>query len=138
MQHRQAILADAAAKLGLTADQLQQALAQARKDLGGGVHPLANVRHEELQVAAKAIGLPDVKSLRSELAGSTLNDVAQKHGVQPSTVATAITNDLDAKIQSLANAGTIKADRVNALDQKIRTKVAALMTHQFPAAKAHS
>src|SRR5205823_6604366 len=101
-------------------------------------HPLAKVRQDELQVAPKTLGLADVKALRSELVGSTLNDVAQKHGVQPSTVASAITNDLDAKIQSLANAGTIKANRVSALDQKVTAKVAALMTHQFPAVKPRS
>ena len=138
MQHREAIIADAAAKLGLTPDQLQQALTQARKDLGGNAHPLAKIRHDELQVAAKSMGFPNVKALRAELAGSTLNDVAQKHDVQPSTVAAAITADLEAKVRALANAGTIKADRVSALDQKVSTKVAALMTHQFPAAKTQS
>ena len=77
-QHRQAILADAASQLGISADQLQQALAQARKDVGGRVRPLADVRRDELQVAAKALGFADVRALRTELAGSTLTAVAQK------------------------------------------------------------
>jgi uncharacterized protein YidB (DUF937 family) len=102
------------------------------------VRPLAKLRKEELQVAAKAIGLSDAKALRKELAGTTLADVAQKHGVQPSTVAAAITADLDAKIQSLASAGTINATRATALQQKVSTKVAALMAHQFPAIKKSS
>ncbi len=134
------MLADAAAKLGLTPDQLQQALTQARKDLGGGAgaHPLARVRSEELQVAAQTLGIADARALRRELAGTTLTDVAQKHGVQPATVASAITADLDAKIQALVNAGTIKANRVNALDQKVSSRVVSLMTHQFPAVRTRT
>ena len=137
-QEHQAVISDAAAKLGLSADQLQQALTQARKDVGvnqGRARPLAKIRADELAVAARTIGVADAKALRKELAGTTLTAVAQKHNVQPSTVSDAIKADLNAKIQAAVTAGTLKADRAAKLQQKVTDKVNALMTRQFPAAK---
>ena len=70
-QHRETIIDPSAAKLGLTVDQLTTALKQAHKDLGGnqGASPLAKLAHQELTVAATALGIADVKTLRQELAG---------------------------------------------------------------------
>jgi hypothetical protein len=138
-QQHQAVISDAAAKLGLSADQLQQALTQARKDIGvnqGRARPLAQIRADELAIAAKTIGDADAKALRKELAGTTLTAVAQKHNVQPSTVSDAIKADLNAKIQAAVTAGTIKADRATKVQQKAADKVDALMTRQFPAPKS--
>ena len=138
-QQHQAVISDAAAKLGLSADQLQQALTQARKDIGvneGRARPLARIRADELAVAAKTIGDADARALRTELAGTTLTAVAQKHNVQPSTVSNAITADLNAKIQAAVTAGTIKPERATKLQQKAADKVNALMTRQFPPAKS--
>ena len=134
-QQRQAVVDLAASKLGLTADELSSALKQARKDLGHNqAKPqIGKLVKQELTLAAKTIGLADVKALRVELAGSTLTAVAQKHNVQPSTVAAALKTDVDAKIQALVTAGSIKADRAAKLEQKAETKVDALMTHQFKA-----
>jgi hypothetical protein len=132
-QHKLAVIDLAAAKLGLTGDELNGALKQARKDLGQNqTKPhLGKLVHQELTVAAKAIGLPDARALRKELAGSTLTAVAQKHNVPPSTVASALKADVDAKIQALVTAGSLKADRGATLQQKAEAKVDALMTHQF-------
>jgi hypothetical protein len=129
-----AVLDLAAAKLGLTSDQLTTALQQARKDLGinqGGVK-VAKLVHQELSVAAKTLGIADVKTLRKELAGTTLTAVA---GNQASTVAAAIKADVNARIQALVTAGTIKADRAAALTVKADARVDTFMTRQFPAAK---
>jgi hypothetical protein len=134
-QRRQAILSDAASKLGISADQLQQALVQARKDVGGGARPLAALRKDELDVAAKAIGLPDAKTLRTQLAGTTLTAVAQSHNVQPSTVSAAIMADIGSKLQADVAAGQLNASQVPALTQRAQNRVNALMTHQFPASK---
>jgi hypothetical protein len=132
-QRRQAILSDAASQLGVSETQLQQALAQARKDVGANAaRPLADLRQDELQVAAQAIGLADVKTLRGELAGTTLNTVAQNHNVAPSTVSAAILADLNSKLQAAVTAGTIKASQVTTLTQRAQNRVTALMTHQFP------
>jgi hypothetical protein len=130
-QQRQAVLNLAAAKLGLTSDQLTTALKNARKDLGlkqGGVQ-VGKLARQELSVAATALGLSDVKGLRKELAGTTLTAVAQNHGVQPSTVAAAMKADIDAKIQALVTAGTIKTARAATLKLKADAKIDAFMTH---------
>src|SRR5690348_1198152 len=66
-QQRQAIISDAAAQLGVSADQLQQALAQARKSLSPKpklASVIAHLRTDELQVAAKTLALADAKALR--------------------------------------------------------------------------
>jgi len=133
-QRRQAILSDAASQLGISGDQLQQALVQARKDVGA-VRPLAGLRRGELDVAAKAIGLPDAKTLRTQLAGTTLTAVAQNHNVQPSTVSSAIMADITSKLQADLAAGKINANQVQTLTQRAQTRVNALMTRQFPARK---
>jgi hypothetical protein len=135
-QHRQAILADAATQLGISADQLQQALAQAREDVRGRARPLADVRRDELQVAAQTLGLAGLRALRAELAGSTLNAVAQKHNVASTAVSGAIMADISARLQAAVAAGRLKSERVPELTQRAQTRVNALMTHQFPARKA--
>jgi hypothetical protein len=135
-QHRQAIISDAAAQLGVSADQLQQALAQARKNLSTKpklASVIAHLRADELQVAANTLGLADAKALRSELAGTTLTAVAQQHNVPVATLAGAIKADVDAKIQAAVNSGQITAARAAKLTQKADAKVDALMTRQFKA-----
>ncbi|HEY1292275.1 MAG TPA: hypothetical protein VGJ60_04210 [Chloroflexota bacterium] len=133
-QRRQAIIQDAASQLGLSADQLEQALVQARKDVGGP-RPLANLRKNELQVAARTIGLPDARALRTELAGTTLTTVAQNHNVQPQAVSAAIMADITSRLQADVAAGPIKANQVAPLTQRAQNRVTALMTHQFPVRK---
>jgi hypothetical protein len=135
-QHRQAIISDAAAQLGVSADQLQQALAQARKNLSTRpklASVIAHLRVDELQVAAKTLGLADAKALRRELAGTTLTAVAQQHNVPMATLASAIKADVDAKIQAAVNSGQLTAARAAKLTQKADAKVDALMTRQFKA-----
>jgi hypothetical protein len=127
---KQAVIDDAAAKLGLTGDQLREALKQARKDVGVHVgFSLGKLVHDELAVAAKTIGLADVKALRAELRGSTLTAVAQKHNVAPATVSAAIKADLNAKL----TAANLSAEKTAKLKTKIDTKVDALMTKDFKA-----
>lgn len=133
-QQKQAIISDAAAKLGVNADALAQALKEARKDLGHKhAVQVGKLVRDELTVAAKALGLADAKALRAELRGSTLTAVAQKHNVAPATVASAIKADIDAKIDAQVTAGKLKADRAAALKTKAHAKVDALMTHEFKA-----
>jgi len=132
-QHR-AVIDVAASKLGVSGDQLEQALKEARKDLGPKPGAkIAKVTRDELNVAAKALGLADAKALRTELAGTTLTAVAQMHNVPVATVANAIKADIDAKIDALVTAGKLKADKAAAMKTKAHTKVDALMTHEFKA-----
>ena len=134
-QQRQAIIDDAAAKLGINGTDLAAALKQARKELGARVQ-LGKLVKDELTVAAKTIGLTDAKALRKELRGSTLTAVAQSHNVAPATVSNAIKADLDSKIDELVNSGKLKADRAATLKTKAHARVDALMTREFkPKAK---
>ena len=135
-QQRQAIINLAATKLGLTGDQLSDALNQARKDLGTnqGQPRARDVAKDELAVAGKAIGLTDARVLRQELRGSSLAAVAQKHNVPATSVSSAIKADIDAKIQALVSAGKLKADRAATFTQKADARVDRLMTRQFKAA----
>jgi hypothetical protein len=131
-QQHQAIIDDAAAKLGINGTDLAEALKQAHKELGVKLQ-LGKLVRSELDVAAKTIGLADVKALRKELAGSTLTAVAQKHNVAPTTVANAIKADVDAKIDAQVSAGKIKPDKAATLKTKAHAKVDALMTREFKA-----
>jgi hypothetical protein len=134
-QHRQAILSDAASQLGLSESQLEQALARARKDVGPRSRSLADLRKDELQVAAKTLGFSDVKALRTALAGTTLTAVAQSHNVSVSTVSSAIMADITSKLQADVAAGKVNSNQVTALTQRAQNRVDALMMHQFPASK---
>jgi hypothetical protein len=137
VQRHQAVIDLAAAKLGLTSDQLAAALKAARTDLGvnqGGVQ-VGKLVHQQLSVAATTLGIADVKTLRKELAGTTLTAVARKHNVDPSTVAAALKADVDARIQALVTAGTLKPARAATLKVKAEARVDAFMTHEFKPAK---
>src|SRR6202040_719685 len=107
----------AAAKLGLTSEQLSTALQQARKELGlnQSAVQVGKLVHQELSVAATTLGIADVKTLRQELAGTTLTAVAMKHNVDPATVTAALKADVDARIQALVTAGTLKPPRAATL-----------------------
>ena len=103
-----------ASRLGITTDQLQQAIDGARSDVGsadggpvsrpggpngdGGGPRLAG--GFPLDVAAQAIGI-STDQLRQELAGSTLTQVATAHGKNPADVATALKNAASQSIDQL-------------------------------------
>jgi hypothetical protein len=132
-QHRQAVINLAATQLGLTGDELSEALTQARKDLGfnqGGPKAGKLVR-AELSKAATTLGYPDLKAMRKDLSGTTLTALATKRNISPATVASALKTDVDAQIQALVDAGTIKAARGATLKVKAEAAVDRLMTRQF-------
>src|SRR5215216_7363884 len=133
-QEKRPVIDRAASKLGISGDQLAEALKEARKEVAvkRGLQ-LGKVVRDELTVAAKAVGLADAKALRKELAGSTLTAVAQKHNVAPATVANAIKADLDARIDALVAAGKLTAERAATLKTREHAKVDALMTREFKA-----
>jgi hypothetical protein len=127
---RQAVLNLAATKLGISADQLTQALQSARKDLGLNQNrPRAGqLVRAELNVAAKTIGYADAKAMRKDLSGTTLTALAQSHNVAPSTVSAAIKADVDARIDKLTN---LKPDQIAKLKAAVDSKIDTFMTHQF-------
>ena len=127
-----------AAKLGVSADRLRQAMDEARRELGlpersaGEWHGRAGGPiGEGLSVAANALGI-SVDQLRQELAGKTLADVARAHNVDPATVARALKDAANARIDRAASAGRIPSDQVAQIKQQIAERIDQLMTRQVP------
>ena len=131
-QQHAAVINLAATKLGLSGDELTQALTDARKDLGLNQHPqLAKLVRQELGVAATTLGYADAKATRKDLSGTTLTALAAKHNVPAATLASAIKADVDGKIQALVTTGKLNANRAASIKVKADAKVDAFMTRQF-------
>jgi hypothetical protein len=137
-QREQAFIAAVAAKLGIPAEQLQQAMDQTRTELGmperGPGGPRGGPGRGEgrmgggLDAAAQALGVT-VDQLRQELAGGqTLTQVAQAHNVDPSTVANALKQAANAHIDQEAAAGRIPADQVDTAKQRAAQRIDQMMT----------
>jgi transposase-like protein len=108
-----------AQRLGISSQQLQTDISQARQDAGlpqnggfpggpGGRGPRAFgfAPGANLQVAAQAIGIT-AQQLRTELPGKSLAQVAQNHGKSGTDVANALKNEanqqIDTRIDELVN-----------------------------------
>lgn len=141
-QHHEQFLAAVAKKLNVSTDALKQAFADARKELGiperraGGPGGFGHGRGPGffggLDVAAKAIGI-SVDQLRQEWPGKSLGDVAKAHNVDPATVAKALKDDANAKIDQAAAAGRIPSDRVAQAKQQAAERIDRMMTQPMPA-----
>jgi hypothetical protein len=143
-QHQQQFIAALAARLGITPEQLQQAMDQTRTDLGvpdrgpgGAGEPRRGGGGDQrmgggLDAAAQALGV-SVDQLRQELAGGqTLTQVAQAHSVDPTTVANALKQAADARIDQDATAGRIPADQVATAKQRAAERVDQMMSQAGP------
>lgn len=135
------VIARAAAKLNIPADQLAQALRDAAKELRGerpaAEKPRGPRGHAGMalasfgRVAADAIGIsPEV--LRQELPGKSLADVARAKNVEPSRVVNALVADLSAKLDQAVADGRITAERAAAQKAKLTTRMSALVERQVP------
>jgi hypothetical protein len=136
-QQQQAVINLAATKLGLSGDQLSEALKSSRKDLGlgKGHAQIGKLVRAELSVAATTLNYPGLQAMRKDLAGTTLAALASSRIGSPTPVANALKADVDARIQAMVTAGTLNAGRAATLTHKAEGKVDALMTRQFKAAR---
>ena len=136
-QQQQAVINLAATKLGLSGDQLSEALKASRKDLGlrQGHAQVGKLVRAELSVAATTLNYPSLQAMRKDLEGTTLTALATSRIGSPTPVANALKADVDARIQAMVTAGTLKAARATTLTHKAEVKVDALMTRQFKAAR---
>jgi polyhydroxyalkanoate synthesis regulator phasin len=79
-----------------------------------------------LDAAATAIGI-DAQTLRTELAGKSLADVAKAHGKNPADVATALKNAAHTSIDQAVTAGKLTADQAathkTQVDQRIDQQI---------------
>jgi hypothetical protein len=142
-QRYQQFLDTLAAKLGVTADRLRQAITETRQSLGlpdRGPHFGFGGRGfggrgfagASLDAAASAIGI-SIDQLRQELRGKSLAEVARAHNVDPSRVASALKADAAARIDQAVASGRLAADRAAQLKQDANTRIDQLMTQQVPA-----
>jgi ElaB/YqjD/DUF883 family membrane-anchored ribosome-binding protein len=147
---KQAFLDALAKRLGITTDRLQQAIRDARTDVGlpaeGGFGPGfgehgrgehgpgfagRGLFHEGLETVAQAIGItPD--QLRQELPGKSLTQVAQAHGKNPNDVATALKNAINQRIDQAVTNGRLTADQAAQRKQEASQRIDELMTRTFP------
>ncbi|HYY88391.1 MAG TPA: hypothetical protein VFA49_06335 [Chloroflexota bacterium] len=129
-----------ARRLGVTSDRLNQAISDARTDVGlpadrggfgfpggpggrrgpGGPGPRGF--GAEFSVAAQAIGIT-TDQLRQELPGKSLAQVAQSHSKDPADVATALKNAANQRIDQAVAGGRLTTDRANQLKQDLAQRI---------------
>jgi transposase-like protein len=123
-----------ARRLGITSANLQQAISQARTDVGlpGQGFPFGPGGGRggrgggDLTAAAQAIGI-SADQLRQELPGKSLAQVAQAHGKNPTDVANALKTAAHQRIDQAVTAGRLTADQANQqktrVDQRIDQQI---------------
>ncbi len=138
-------------RLHISVDQLRQAIQGARQDTGmpaprtrppgtGPVGPrgfpgragFGFLGAEAQAVASLFKETPD--QLRAELPGNTLGEVAAKHNVSTDDLVKTIVQTADQRIDQMAKARNLSADRVSQLKQQISERAQQFVTtHRFPA-----
>jgi hypothetical protein len=141
-------------RLHVTVDQLKQAIADARTDVGlpdPAARPAPGPRPGPrgfpgfpgfgargfLGQEADAVATlfkEDRSALLAEVPGKTLAEVASAHGVAPQDVVNTITGPINTRIDQMAQTRNIPADRVSQMKQRINERVQEFVTtHRFPA-----
>jgi len=136
---------DALAKrLGITSQQLQGDISQARQDAGlpanggfgrgpggpGGPRPGAR-GFVDLQAAATAIGITP-QQLRTELAGKSLAQVATAHGKTANDVVSALTAAANTRIDQAQTSGRLTADQANTAKSDAANRINQLVNQAMP------
>jgi hypothetical protein len=158
---RQKFLEALANRLHVTVDQLNQALAGARQDVGpagrgprpNGVTPNPNGNRGPRGFGIPGRGVPfgallgkeadavaalfkeSTADLRAELPGNTLAELAtNKHNLKPEDVVNTIVKVANEQLDQTAQTRKIAADRVSQLKQQINERAQQFVTtHRFPA-----
>jgi hypothetical protein len=137
-------------RLHVSVDQLKQAMADARKDVGlpdRGTKPAGGEGHGHgfgfaggrgfIGAEADAVAAlfkEDRTALDNELQGKTLAEVAATHGVATQDVVNTVVTTANAEIDRMAQAKNLPADRVSQLKQRISERAQEVVTtHRFPA-----
>jgi hypothetical protein len=129
----QAFIDALARRLGITSERLQQAMTEARQEVGlpdrggkhgfgpggpGGPRGFGPGRGVDASVAAQAIGITP-EQLRQELNGKSLAQVAEAHGKNPADVATALKNAANQRIDQAQSAGRLTAEQAAQAKQQV-------------------
>lgn len=152
-ERRGQLLERVAAKLGISVEQLRQAFAEARSELGlhdrpglrgrwregehrgdrPGPRPMGRpgVMGRQLEIAASAIGIsPD--QLRAELRGSSLEAVARAHGVAPETVANALLAGPRQHLQDAVARGAVSQEKADRVLDRLSHAIERFLSLQVP------
>jgi hypothetical protein len=154
---RQDFLNSLASKLNVSVDTLRAAMDQTRQELGGGNHQngprssgpngagLNGGQNGDPQgrqngggpgmamdAVAKALNITE-QQLRQELPGKTLTDLANAHGVTPSTLASTLKTESSTRIDQAVTAGRLTADQAAQMKQGLSDRIDRMMTQAFPA-----
>jgi hypothetical protein len=136
----QAFVDALAKRLNISTATLQQAISQARTDVGlpagntlpgfgrGGHGPGFG---PDLTAAAQSIGI-SVDQLRQELPGKSLAQVAQAHGKNPTDVATAMKNAANQRIDQEVTSGKLTADQATQQKQQIAQRIDQQINQAVP------
>lgn len=140
----QAFLDALARQLGVTTERLQQAMTEARTELGlpdrAGMKPRFGPGMPgwgmgrggvDVSVAAQAIGIT-VQQLRQELPGKSLAQIAEAHGKDPAAVATALKSASDQRIDQAVAAGRLTAEQASQLKQHMHQRVDERLNQALP------
>ena len=133
----QAFIDALARRLGITSERLQQAMTEARNEVGMPEHgPGGRGRGPgrggiDRAIAAQAIGI-STDQLRQELPGKSLAQVAQDHGRSPSDVANALKNAANQRLDQEVASGRLPADQASQMKQQIAQRIDQIVTEVRP------
>lgn len=131
---RQQFLDAVAKRLGITTQQLQEAIAGARTDVGARAPGPGqrDGRHAAMYgLAAQTIGITP-QQLRQELPGKSLAQVATAHGKNPADVATALKNAANGRIDQEVTAGRLTTDQATQQKSAVDQRIDQGMNHVVP------
>jgi DNA-binding transcriptional regulator YdaS (Cro superfamily) len=143
---RQNFLAALAKRLNISVDQLNQAIAGARQDVGlpppgqGGQGKPGGIGRgfgrglfaQGAQTVASTLGI-STDQLRQELPGKSLAQVAQAHGKSAQDLITALTNAANQHIDQAVSSGRLTADQGNQMKSRLAQNIPNLVNRTWPA-----
>jgi len=94
------------------------------------------IRAEGAKTVASTVGI-STDELKQDLKnGQSISEIATAHSVDPQTVATALVNQIDARIDQAVTAGKLTQDKADALKGKVPTVVNKVINFHKGDAKA--
>ncbi|MCL4292609.1 MAG: hypothetical protein KJ056_06210, partial [Acidimicrobiia bacterium] len=103
-----------------------------REGLGGARHRRATARRHVAEVAAKTIGISHDDLVAALRDGSSIADVAEKNGVDPSKVVDALVADATTRIDAAVEDGKIPEERAARIKERLPERMQKLVEREGP------
>jgi hypothetical protein len=97
----------------------------------GGPGAVRGIMGRQMEIVATAIGIAP-EQLREELRGSTIESVAQAHGVNPQAVASALQNNARERLNEGVANGRLSQERADEMAERIGQAIQRMMTMEVP------